>query len=97
MLGLLRELGREAARRPGDDLLSALVAARDAGDRLDEDELTSAGFLLLAAGHETTVNLIANGVHACSPIPTSSRCCGPGPSCCPPRSRRCCATTDRSR
>ena len=36
----------------------------DEGDRLDEDELTSAGFLLLAAGHETTVNLIANGVHA---------------------------------
>jgi cytochrome P450 len=64
MLGLLRELVDRRRSAPGDDLLSALVAARDAGDRLDEDELTSAGFLLLAAGHETTVNLIANGVHA---------------------------------
>jgi cytochrome P450 len=64
MLGLLRDLVARRRVAPGDDLLSALVAARDAGDRLDEDELTSAGFLLLAAGHETTVNLIANGVHA---------------------------------
>jgi cytochrome P450 len=64
MLDLLRELVAWRRAEPGDDLLSALVAARDAGDRLDEDELTSAAFLLLAAGHETTVNLIANGVHA---------------------------------
>jgi cytochrome P450 len=64
MLDLLRELVARRRVAPGDDLLSALVVARDSGDRLDEDELTSAGFLLLAAGHETTVNLIANGVHA---------------------------------
>jgi cytochrome P450 len=64
MLDLLRELVARCRAEPGDDLLSALVAGRDAGDQLDEDELTSAGFLLLAAGHETTVNLIANGVHA---------------------------------
>ncbi|MEV6281801.1 cytochrome P450 [Kribbella sp. NPDC051770] len=49
---------------PSDDLLSALLAARDGGDRLSTDELTSMVYLLLAAGHETTVSLITNGVHA---------------------------------
>jgi len=51
-------------REPGDDLLSALVAARDEEDRLSENELLSMAFLLLVAGHETTVNLIASGVLA---------------------------------
>ena len=64
MLDLLRELVAHRRVAPGDDLFSALVAVQEAGDRLTEDELTSAGYLLLAAGHETTVNLIANGVHA---------------------------------
>src|ERR1700691_4931146 len=45
--------------RPADDLLSALVTARDDGDRLRENELVSMAFLLMLAGHETTVNLIA--------------------------------------
>ena len=55
-----------AARRrePADDLLSALVAARDEEDRLSENELLSMTFLLLVAGHETTVNLIASGTLA---------------------------------
>ena len=54
------------ARRaePRDDLISALVQAREAGDRLSEDELLSMVVLLLVAGHETTVNLIGNGVVA---------------------------------
>ena len=43
--------------------MSALVAARDGADRLTEDELTSMVFLLLVAGHETTVNLIGNGMY----------------------------------
>ena len=64
MLDLLRELVEHRRSTPGDDLFSALVTAREGGDRLSEDELTSAGFLLLAAGHETTVNLIANGANA---------------------------------
>ena len=55
-----------AAKRhePADDLLSALITARDEGDRLSENELVSMAFLLLVAGHETTVNLIGNGMLA---------------------------------
>ncbi|MFF7295771.1 cytochrome P450 [Streptomyces sp. NPDC008265] len=54
------------ARRanPGDDLLGALLVARDEEQRLSEDELIAMVFLLLAAGHITTVNLIAGGVAA---------------------------------
>jgi len=61
LLRLLVALKREA---PAADLISALVAVRDGGDRLSEDELTSMIFLLVVAGHETTVNLLANGVSA---------------------------------
>lgn len=49
---------------PGDDLLSGLVQARDNDDQLTEQEVISMAFLLLVAGHETTVNLIANGTYA---------------------------------
>jgi cytochrome P450 len=51
-------------RQPADDLLSALISVRDSGDSLREDELLSMMFLLLVAGHETTVNLIASGTLA---------------------------------
>jgi cytochrome P450 len=47
---------------PGEDLLSHLIAAQEQGDRLSPAELLAAVFLLLIAGHETTVNLIGNGV-----------------------------------
>ncbi|MGW4684049.1 cytochrome P450 family protein [Streptomyces sp. NPDC004244] len=56
-----------AARRaaPGDDLTSALIAARDDdGDRLSEAELIGTMRLMLVAGHETTLNLISNAVRA---------------------------------
>jgi len=55
-----------AAKRvqPADDLVSALVEARDSGDSLDERELIAMLFLLLVAGHETTTNLIASGMLA---------------------------------
>ncbi|MBZ4322499.1 cytochrome P450 family protein [Streptomyces huiliensis] len=58
--------GLLAAKRaePADDLLSDLIAVRDDGDRLSEDELTSLAFLLLFAGYENTVHLIANSVLA---------------------------------
>ncbi|MFE6101738.1 cytochrome P450 [Streptomyces laurentii] len=64
ILDRLRALVEQKRARPGDDLLSALVAARDDGDRLSEEEVTSMAFLLVIAGHQTTVNLVANGVHA---------------------------------
>ncbi|MFE0516739.1 cytochrome P450 [Streptomyces sp. NPDC058964] len=55
----------EAKRaRPGDDLLSALIIARDEEQRLDEDELIAMAFLLLVAGYITTVNLIGGGIAA---------------------------------
>jgi cytochrome P450 len=49
---------------PGDDIVSALVQASDDEDRLSEREITAMAFLLLVAGHETTVNLIGNGILA---------------------------------
>ncbi|WP_405900685.1 cytochrome P450 [Streptomyces sp. NBC_00727] len=61
----LGELIEDKRRSPGDDLLSALIAARDEDDdALSPDELVGMAFLLLVAGHETTVNLISNGVRA---------------------------------
>jgi cytochrome P450 len=58
--------GLIAERRsaPRDDLLSALIAAEEAGDKLSPEELLSTCILLLVAGHETTVNLIGNGTLA---------------------------------
>ncbi|MFJ6752310.1 MULTISPECIES: cytochrome P450 [unclassified Streptomyces] len=56
---------------PGDDLLSALVRTSDEdGDRLSRDELVGMAFLLLVAGHETTVNLLSNGMRALLSHPT---------------------------
>jgi cytochrome P450 len=45
--------------QPADDLMSALIAARDGGDQLSEDELVRFGTVLLVAGHETTANQIS--------------------------------------
>jgi cytochrome P450 PksS len=59
-----RELVKLRREQPGADLTSALVQAEEAGDHLDEEELVSMIFLLLFAGHETTVNLIGNGTLA---------------------------------
>lgn len=50
--------------RPQDDLISDLVLVEEAGDRLSREELMGMVFLLLTAGHETTVNLIGNGMLA---------------------------------
>jgi len=49
--------------QPDDALLSALIAARDDQNRLTEDELVSTVFIFIIAGHETTVNLIGNGLY----------------------------------
>jgi cytochrome P450 len=60
----LREVLEWKRANPGDDLLTALLAAEDTGDRLTEEELIDQVFLLFIAGHETTVNLIGNGMLA---------------------------------
>jgi hypothetical protein len=54
----------ERRRAPRADLLTALIAAEEAGDRLSTRELFATGILLFIAGHETTVNLIGNGTLA---------------------------------
>ncbi|MEV7614821.1 cytochrome P450 [Streptomyces sp. NPDC089799] len=57
----LRGLIEERRRAPGEDLISALIAAHDEGGRLSEQEMISTCVLLLNAGHEATVNTTANG------------------------------------
>lgn len=57
-----RLIARRRAEGSGEDLVSDLIAAKADGDRLTDDELTSMVFLILVAGHETTVNLIGNTV-----------------------------------
>jgi cytochrome P450 len=64
MFAYLQRLVDEARANPGDDMISALAAPVDDGDRLDDDELLSMLALLLFAGHETTINATANGVLA---------------------------------
>jgi pimeloyl-[acyl-carrier protein] synthase len=54
----------ELRQSPKDDLLSAMIMAEEQGDRLTEEELLANCILLFSAGHETTVNLIGNGMHA---------------------------------
>lgn len=60
----LRTLVGIRRAEPAQDLLSDLVRVSDEGDRLTETELVAMAFLLLVAGHETTVNLIGNGILA---------------------------------
>ncbi|MFJ7195680.1 MULTISPECIES: cytochrome P450 [unclassified Streptomyces] len=57
----LRELIEERRENPGPDLISALIAAHDEGERLSEQEMISTCVLLLNAGHEATVNTTVNG------------------------------------
>ena len=63
-LRFIRRLIRIRREQPQSDMLSALVQAEEAGLQLSEDELVAMVFLLLVAGHETTVNLIGNGILA---------------------------------
>jgi hypothetical protein len=64
LIGYLAELVDARRAHPGDDLLSGLVAGDDPDGRMDERDLLSTVALLLIAGHETTVNLITNGMLA---------------------------------
>jgi pimeloyl-[acyl-carrier protein] synthase len=60
----IAELAEARRKAPRDDLMSGLVAAEAQGERLSEEEVVATGVLLLIAGHETTANLIGNGVLA---------------------------------
>jgi cytochrome P450 len=64
LMGFLDSLLKLRRREPDDGLITALVAAEQAGDCLSPDELLAMLFLLLFAGHETTVNLIGSGMLA---------------------------------
>ncbi len=63
-LRYMRKLIAQRRVAPRDDLITALVQAEDAGNALSEDELLAMIVVLLIAGHETTVNLIASGTLA---------------------------------
>jgi cytochrome P450 PksS len=63
-MGYLRRLIKTRRTQPKDDLISALVKAQERDDQLTDDEALAMIFLLLSAGHETTVNLIGSGMLA---------------------------------
>jgi len=60
----LRGVIAERRKEPREDLISALVAAQEDREALNDDELLATAVLLLVAGHETTTNLIGNGTYA---------------------------------
>lgn len=65
LVELLSTVAAARAEQPGDDLTSALIAARDdGGDRLGRHELIGTLLLMIIAGHETTLNLVTNAVRA---------------------------------
>jgi cytochrome P450 len=72
--GYLRELIERRRSAPGEDLMSALIQVEESGDQLSEEEIIATCNLLLIAGHETTVNLIANAILAmlCNPTQWSA-------------------------
>ncbi|MET8286742.1 cytochrome P450 [Streptomyces sp. NPDC005132] len=65
LVAVLTAVAAARGERPGDDLTSALIAARDEdGDRLSQEELIGTLVLMIIAGHETTLNLLTNAVRA---------------------------------
>ena len=68
--GYLRDLIARRRSDPGNDLMSALIHVEESGDQLTEEEIIATCNLLLVAGHETTVNLIANAILAMLRHPT---------------------------
>ncbi len=61
-------------RNPGDDLMSQIIKASDEGPRLNRDELQALAGLVLAAGFETTVNLLGNGIRMLLDAPEHLEC-----------------------
>ena len=64
LLEYFAPLVRDRRDHPRDDLITALVQAEERGDLLSEEEVLATCTILLFAGHETTTNLLANGVLA---------------------------------
>ena len=83
------------AATPATTSSPTLVARATNGEGLTDDELTSIAMLLLAAGFETTVNLLGNGVALLVAHPTSSTRCAPSPRLADRRRTRCCASIRR--
>ena len=73
VVAMLRDLVAGKETSPGDDLVSALIGARDGDDGLDGRELLSTIFQLMVAGHDTTASLIGNSVSRSSGTQSSSR------------------------
>lgn len=73
MVQFFRKLIKLRQQTPGDDLLSALIQVENLDERLSEDELIALVFLLLLAGHETTVNLIGTGTLSLLEFPDQLR------------------------
>jgi cytochrome P450 len=65
----LRPIIRAREKTPKDDLISGMIAAEQDGTRLTEDEVLAASILMVFAGHETTMNLLANGIVAFDKFP----------------------------
>jgi cytochrome P450 PksS len=68
-VGYLNDLAEARRADPRDDMVTELVHVEDGGERLDHTEYLAMVFLLLVAGHETTVNLVGNGTLALSHHP----------------------------
>jgi cytochrome P450 PksS len=73
MMGYLKRIFKERRADPREDLITALVQVEEAGDHLTEDEMLAMVFVLLVAGHETTVNLIGSGALALLENPDQRR------------------------
>ena len=73
MVEYIERLLVQKRAHPADDLLSGLLEVREQGDQLSHEELISMVFLLLVAGHETTVNLIGNSMYVLFTHPDQRR------------------------
>ena len=91
----MRDLIGQRRSAPGEDLMSGLIRVEESGDQLTEEEIIATCNLLLVAGHETTVNLIANAILACCVIRASGPRWEPTRTVRPRSWRRRCATTRR--
>ena len=72
LIAYMDEVVAQRRARPGADIMTALVQAEEDGERLSHDELLAFSILLLLAGHETTTNLIGNGLLALTEHPEAA-------------------------